>query len=95
MYAISPDITARIQQHFATGKFASASDVLREALDALERRQRGLLAIQVMVQEAEDDISAGRVGPFNLEQTISLIQSRIYPSEAVSFCDSCSFADLL
>ena len=50
---------------FATGTFSTEEEVLREALEALERRQRGLTQLREMVAVAETDATAGRVGPFD------------------------------
>jgi predicted transcriptional regulator len=38
-YELSPDINARVQARLATGEFSTPEEVLREALDTLERRQ--------------------------------------------------------
>jgi hypothetical protein len=46
-------------------------------VDELERRQKSLQRLQAMVREAEADIAAGRVGPFNAKETIHTVQSRI------------------
>jgi hypothetical protein len=45
-------------------------------VDELER-QKSLQRLQVMVREAEADIAAGHVGPFNAEETMHAVQSRI------------------
>lgn len=66
---LSSDLAARIQAQIATGQFSGA-DLIEKALDALERRQLGLATIQEMVREAESDVAAGRVGPFDVEQTM-------------------------
>lgn len=59
------DLQLRIDAQLATGGFASAEDVLREAIGALERRQRGLAQLQAMMAVAEEDVAAGRVGTFD------------------------------
>jgi hypothetical protein len=46
-------------------------------VDELERRQQSLQRLQAMVCEAEAEIAAGRVGPFNAEETMHAVQSRI------------------
>jgi hypothetical protein len=43
-------------------------DVLREAIDTLEKRQRGLCELQEKVREAEADIAAGRRWPFDADE---------------------------
>jgi Arc/MetJ-type ribon-helix-helix transcriptional regulator len=66
------DVDARVQAQLAKGEFPSADDVLREALDALERRQQSL----ELVREAEDDVAAGRVGYFDADATLRAVMAR-------------------
>jgi Arc/MetJ-type ribon-helix-helix transcriptional regulator len=49
-------------------------DVLREAIDTLEKRQRGLCELQEKVREAEADIAAGRRWPFDADETKSAVR---------------------
>jgi Arc/MetJ-type ribon-helix-helix transcriptional regulator len=74
---LSSDLSARIQAQIATGQFASEADLIEQALDALERRQRGLATIREMVREADADVVAGRVGPFDVERTMAAIETRL------------------
>jgi Arc/MetJ-type ribon-helix-helix transcriptional regulator len=60
-YPLPGDLQQRIDAQLANGGFASPEDVLREAIDALERRQRGLAELQTMVSVAEEDVAAGRI----------------------------------
>jgi len=76
-YQIPPDLEQRIQAQISSGQFVSEEDVLREAMDSLERRQRGLEQLRQQVQEAEADIAAGRVGPFDAEQTKLNVRERL------------------
>jgi antitoxin ParD1/3/4 len=76
-YELSPDINARVQAQLATGEFSTPDEVLREALDTLERRQRSLEKLQAMVREAEEDFAAGRVGPFDKEATMRAVMERV------------------
>jgi putative addiction module CopG family antidote len=78
---VPTDIQERVDAQIATGAFRSADEVLREAMDTLERRQRSLSELQAMVREAEEDVAAGRVGPFDVAETMSRIQKRLSPSE--------------
>jgi len=64
-YPLPADLQQRIDAQLALGGFAGPEDVLREAIDALERRQRGLVGLRSMVAVAEEDVAAGRVGPFD------------------------------
>jgi antitoxin ParD1/3/4 len=76
-YQIPSDLEQRIQAQIASGQFTSEDDVLREAMDSLERRQRGLEQLRQQVQEADADIVAGRVGPFDAEQTKRNVRERL------------------
>lgn len=78
---ITSDIQERVDAQMATGAFQSEIEVLREAMDTLERRQRSLAELQAMVREAEEDVAAGRVGPFDVAETMLRIQKRLSPSE--------------
>jgi len=64
-YPFPADLQQRIAAQLAGGGFASEEDVLREAIEALERRQRGLQELREMVAVAEEDVTAGRVGTFD------------------------------
>ena len=59
------DLAAQVRAHIATGQFQSEEQVLREALAALDKRQLGLAKLKTLVDEAEADVAAGRVGPFD------------------------------
>jgi putative addiction module CopG family antidote len=63
-HRLSAEVSARIQAQIATGHFDSEDDLIRQALDALERRERGLESLRALVREAEEDVVAGRVGLF-------------------------------
>jgi Arc/MetJ-type ribon-helix-helix transcriptional regulator len=76
-HQLSADISARIHAQIATGQFSNEDDLIRQALDALEVRERGLRSIREMVREAEKDVHEGRVGIFDIEQTMTRIQSRL------------------
>jgi len=76
-YQLPADVDARVQAQLATGIFPTADDVLREALDSLERRQQSLQRLQAMVREAEEDVAAGRVGCFDAEATMRAVMARV------------------
>jgi Arc/MetJ-type ribon-helix-helix transcriptional regulator len=65
--SLPADIQQRIDAQLASGGFASEEDVLREALESLERRQHGLRQLREMVAVAEADVAASRVGVFDRE----------------------------
>ena len=70
------DVDARVQAQLVTGEFPSADDVLREALDALQRRQQLLKHLREMVREAEEDVVAVRGGYFDADKTMSAAAGR-------------------
>lgn len=76
-YRFPSDIEDRVRAQIETGQFETEDDVLREAIDALEKRQRGLRQLQDMVGEADEDIAAGRVGPFNADETKIAVRERL------------------
>jgi Arc/MetJ-type ribon-helix-helix transcriptional regulator len=55
-----PDLKDRVTAQLTTGKFENEEDVLREALGAMEKRQRGQKALQQRVREADADIAVGQ-----------------------------------
>lgn len=76
-YHFPPDIEQRVRAQIENGRFETEDDVLREAIDTLEKRQRGLREIRDMIRQADDDIAAGRVGPFNAEETKNAVRKRL------------------
>ena len=76
-YHFPPDIEQRVRAQIEIGQFDSEDDVLREAIDTLEKRQRGLRELRDMVREADADIASGRVGPFDADQTKSALRQRL------------------
>ncbi len=76
-HELPPDLEERIKAQIETGQFETEEDVLREALGTLEKRQRGLQELRQMVREADDDIAAGRVGPFDAEETKRAVRQRL------------------
>ena len=76
-YQLPADIQRRVRAQIESGQFATEDDVLREAIDTLERRQRGLQSLRDMVREADADIAAGRVGPFHADETKNAVKRRL------------------
>ncbi len=76
-YQLPLDIEQRVRAQIESGQFETEADVLREAIDTLERRQRGLGVLRDMVREADEDIAAGRVGPFRADETKSAVKKRL------------------
>ena len=55
-YHFPSDIQQRVRAQMKSGSFETEDDVLREAIETLEKRQRGLRKLQNMVREADEDI---------------------------------------
>jgi len=76
-YSLPTDIQQRIDAQIASGAFASDEDVLREAIGTLERRQLGLKQLQEMMAVAVEDVSSGRVGAFDRDDTKRNVRNRL------------------
>jgi len=76
-YAFPPDITERIQAQISKGQFETEDEVIREAIDALEKRQQGLGQLQEMIRVADEDIADGRVAPFDADATKRAVRERL------------------
>ena len=74
---LPPDLEERIRAQIVSGDFQSEQDVVREALNTLEKRQQGLGELRQMIEEAEKDIAAGRVGPFDAAATKQVVRERL------------------
>ena len=74
---LPPDLEDRIKAQVESGQFETEEDVLREALDSLEKRQDGLRELRQMVREADADVAAGRVGEFDAEETRRAVRERL------------------
>lgn len=74
---LPPDLEARIRAQIVSGDFQSEQDVVREALDTLEKRQQGLVELRQLVEEAEKDVAAGRVAPFDTAATKHTVRERL------------------
>ena len=76
-YPLPADIVLRIQEQLKTGGFNSEEEVLREAIDALERRQQGLSHLRQLLSAADADAAAGRIGPFDREAIKQDVRARL------------------
>jgi putative addiction module CopG family antidote len=76
-YEFPPDIEQRVRAQIDSGQFTTQDDVLREAIDTLEKRQNGLATLRSMVDEADSDIASGRVGPFDADETKRAVRQRL------------------
>ena len=81
-YIVPPDLDARLQAQLASGEFSTVDAVLHQALDALENRQQSLARLRGMVQEADEDIALGRIGTFDVTETMRAVLARIEAERA-------------
>ena len=68
---VSPEIEQQVQRHVATGRYASADEVLRKALAALSAEEEDFEAVQDAITEWQ----AGDEG-LPLEDAFALIRAR-------------------
>lgn len=76
-HSLPADIQQRIAEQIASGVFANEADVLREAMEALKRRQRGLTKLREMVAVAEEVAATGRLGTFDRDDVKRDIRNRL------------------
>ena len=65
------------RDHEGTRFVMSLVGLAREALNTLEKRQQGLGELRQMIEEAEEDFAAGRVGPFDAAATKQVVRERL------------------
>ncbi|MBW3540767.1 MAG: type II toxin-antitoxin system ParD family antitoxin [Planctomycetes bacterium] len=70
-YQFPPDVEERVQEQMASGRYGSADDVLRDALDALKRDDEDVAA----EQEAIADWRAGDEG-VTLDEAFAALRAR-------------------
>jgi putative addiction module CopG family antidote len=76
-YQLPSDLEERVRAQIESGQFETEAEVLREAIDTLEKRQCALGSLRNMVREADEDIAAGRVGPFCADETKNVVRRRL------------------
>jgi Arc/MetJ-type ribon-helix-helix transcriptional regulator len=79
--SLPADLQARVDAQIATGLFQNEEHVLREALATLEQR-KWISKLRAMVAEADQDVAVGRIGPFDIDATMSRIEARLSRREA-------------
>ena len=67
--SLTPQLEKLVQDRVKSGRYTSASEVIREALRLMENRDRALeqgsAQLQSDVQEGLRDLEAGRASPFD------------------------------
>ena len=71
---LTKDLTQRIKAAIATGRYASSSEVIRDALRewklAQSRREQELTELRKAIAQVLADIEAGRVTTFDAEEIV-------------------------
>ncbi len=79
-YAFPSDLRHRIEAQLALGLYTNEDEVIREAIDTLEKRQQGLHKLREMVQTAEAEVVAGIIDSFNADTTKDAVRQRLLRS---------------
>jgi len=70
--SLTPTLEKLIQQRVKSGRYQTASEVVREALRVLEERDESLNArkaeLLAKIKKGIDDVNAGRVHPFDMAE---------------------------
>ena len=73
---LTDDMTQKIKDAISTGRYASTSEVIRDALREWEvaqaRREQELLSLRKDIAEGLADIEAGRVSGFDPQEIIRM-----------------------
>ncbi len=70
------DLSDRVRAQIDAGFFQSEEQVLHEALATLEQRQVNRARLRDMVLQAEADVAAGRMGPFDRDELKREVHAR-------------------
>ena len=68
--SLSPHWEAFIRNEVASGRYASASDVVRDALREMEDKGRRMDALRAHLGEGGDQAERGEFVPFDIRQVI-------------------------
>ncbi len=72
--SLTPELEQYIRTKVDSGRYLSASEVVREALRLLEQKEKRLEALRVEIQTGLD---SGRSEPLNMEAIKSKAQNRL------------------
>jgi len=72
--SLTPELEQYIRTKVDSGRYLSASEVVREALRLLEQKEKRLEALRVEIQKGLD---SGRSEPLNMEAIKSKAQNRL------------------
>jgi antitoxin ParD1/3/4 len=72
--SLTPELEKFVEETVATGRYASASEVVRASLRNLEEDERLKSHIRAKIQRGLDDVAAGRLT--SREQLLSELKTR-------------------
>jgi putative addiction module CopG family antidote len=76
-YSFPKDLRHRIDAQLALGLFSNEDDVIREAIDSLEKSQQRLHQLRQMVQTAEAELEAGKADVFSAQATKDAVRQQL------------------
>ena len=65
--SLTPQLEDFVKDKVKSGRYSSASEVVREALRMLEERDRRLVELRKEIAIGLEDVEAGRVAPLDME----------------------------
>ncbi len=71
---LNRDQEAFIQRSIESGRFSSAADAMREAIDLLARREDGLTGVRNFVNQGLTDLASGEYEDFSDENLHELFE---------------------
>ncbi len=79
--SLTPELEAFVHDKVASGRYTSASEVIRESLRLLEdedrTKKRNLEALRLDLQRGLDDLAAGRLTPLETEDDYATLSAQI------------------
>ncbi|MDQ1077529.1 type II toxin-antitoxin system ParD family antitoxin [Pseudoroseomonas cervicalis] len=66
-YTIGPHFEAFVQRQLASGRYSSASEVLRDGLRLLEQHQRQQDSLEQLQRAWQEGIASGEAGALDIE----------------------------
>ncbi len=84
-HQIPPDVQERIAARIAKGNFSSEEDVLRQAMDALDRmEEEAVLQWNAKTQQAIAHSESGNFLPLNKEEAMQRVRDRLAQDEIIA-----------
>ncbi|QEG27332.1 hypothetical protein GobsT_20860 [Gemmata obscuriglobus] len=75
---LTPELERIVNAQLATGQFATQEEVIAAGLRMLQRSEAGKEAdLRALLDEADEDVVAGRVGPFDPVATAARVKAAL------------------